>query len=138
MRGVHLKVMSRQEVVKTAEDYSRVAAEVCQNITILYITEDEILVCRDLLDSLVFNGSKTLPGTRRMHYMEVVAPSEIKHSGFKGAKLEKVYKFKRFDLEKFYNVLVEGWYCTNGINIFNKLKNFVVNHKNYIHVRVKL
>ena len=58
MRGVHLKVMSRQEVVKTAEDYSRVAAEVCQNITILYITEDEILVCRDLQDSLVFNGAK--------------------------------------------------------------------------------
>ena len=94
--------------MKTAEEYSRVAAEVCPNVTILYITEDEILVCRDLLDSLVFNGSKTLPGTRRMHYMEVVAPSEIKHSGFKGAKLEKVYKFKRFDLDKFYNVLVEG------------------------------
>ena len=82
-RGVHQKVMSRQEVVKTAEEYSRVAAEVCPNVTILYITEDEILVCRDLLDSLVFNGSKTLPDTRRMHYMEVVAPSEIKHSWFK-------------------------------------------------------
>ena len=73
-RGVHQNVMSRQEVVKTAEDYSRVAAEVCPNVTILYITEDEILVCRDLLDSLVFYGSKTLPGTRRMHHMEVVAP----------------------------------------------------------------
>ena len=93
-RGVHQKVMSRQEVVKTAEDYSRVAAEVCPNVTILYITEDEIIVCRDLLDSLVFNGSKTLPGTRRMHHMEVVAPSEIKHSRFKGATIEKVHKFK--------------------------------------------
>ena len=93
-RGVQQKVMSRQEVVKTAEDYSRVAAEVCPNVTILYITEDEIIVCRDLLDSLVFNGSKTLPGTRRMYHMEVVAPSKIKHSQFKGANVEKVHKFK--------------------------------------------
>ena len=92
--SVPSKVMSRQEVVKTVEDYSRVAAEVCPNVPILYITEDEILVCRDLLDSLVFDGSKTLPGTRRMHHMEVVAPSQIKHSWFKGANVEKVHKFK--------------------------------------------
>ena len=50
--------MSRQEVVKTAEEYSRVAAMVCPNVTILYITEDEIVVCRDLLDSLVLMGAK--------------------------------------------------------------------------------
>ena len=50
--------MSRQEVVMTVDDYSRVTAEVCPNVTILYITKDEILVCRDLLDSLVLMGAK--------------------------------------------------------------------------------
>ena len=33
-RGVHQKVMSRQEVVKMAEEYSRIVAEVCPNATI--------------------------------------------------------------------------------------------------------
>ena len=42
-RGVHQKIMSRQDVVKTAEEYSRVAAEVCPNVTVLYITEDQIV-----------------------------------------------------------------------------------------------
>ena len=58
------------------------------------LNKDEIIGCRDLLDSLVFDGSKTLPGTRRIHHMEVVAPSKIKHSQFKGDNVEKVHKFK--------------------------------------------
>ena len=65
-REVHQKIMSRQEVVKTAEKFSRVAAEVCPNVTVLYITEDQIVGFHDLLDSLVFDGSKTLQGTQNM------------------------------------------------------------------------
>ena len=72
---MHQKIMSRQDVVKTAEEYSRVAADVCPNVTVLYIAEDQIVGCRDLLDSLVFDGSTTLPGIWRMHHMELVAPS---------------------------------------------------------------
>ena len=32
-------------MVKTAEEYSRVTAEVSPNVTVLYITEDNIVVC---------------------------------------------------------------------------------------------
>ena len=90
---MHQKIMSRQDVVKTAEEYSRVAADVCPNVTVLYIAEDQIVGCHDLLDSLVFDGSKTLPDTQRINHMEVVAPSKIKHSRFKGANGEKVHNF---------------------------------------------
>ena len=81
--------MSRQDVVKTAEEYSRVAADVCPNVTVLYIAEDQIVGCRDLLDSLVFDGSKT----QRLNHMEVVAHFQIKHSRFKGDNGEKVHNF---------------------------------------------
>ena len=88
------KVVSSQEVVKTAEEYSRVAAGVCPNITVLHITKEDIEGCCHLLDSLVFDASKTLPGTWRMHHMEVVGPSQVKHSQFKGANVMKIHNFK--------------------------------------------
>ena len=81
-------------MVKTAEEYSRVTAEVSPNLNVLYITEDNIVVCGDMLHSLVSDGSKTLPGTQRMCQMEVVAYSQIKHSQFNWATREIFHNFK--------------------------------------------
>ena len=61
---MYQKIMSKQEVVKTAEDYSRVVPEVYPNVTLLYINEDDIVVYHDLMHSLVFMAAESCQASR--------------------------------------------------------------------------
>ena len=93
-RGVRQEVISRREVVKDSEDFARVAARVCPNVTVLHICKEEIQDCSAMIEAEVFSGCKVLQGTRKMHHMDVVGPSHVTHSRFKGASEVKHHKFK--------------------------------------------
>ena len=78
----------------TFTDFARVAARVCPNVTVLFISKEEIQGCSALMESEVFSGCKVLAGTRKMHHLEVEGPSQVSHSRFKGASVVKHHKFK--------------------------------------------
>ena len=68
--------------------------KVCPGLTVYFIDKKDVEDVKGSLDEDLFSGCKTLPGTRKMHHMEVVGKSEVETSYFKGAERSKFFVFK--------------------------------------------
>jgi hypothetical protein len=83
-----------KRAVRNAEQFSEVAEIACPGIQVLYISKEEVEGMKQMMDEEVFEGTKTMPGTREMHHLEVVGDSLVKALAFKGASSEKLHNFK--------------------------------------------
>ena len=92
-RQVRAEVMTRREVVKDAEKYSEVAEKCCPNIKVIFLPKKDVEGMRGVLDDDAFVDSKVLPGTRKMHHIEVTGPGEVLYTRFKGSNKTEKHKF---------------------------------------------
>ena len=67
---------------------------VCPGLTVYFIDKKDVKDVKKSFDEDLFTGCKTLPGTRKMHHMEVVGKSQVETSYFKGAERSKMFLFK--------------------------------------------
>ena len=92
-RQVRAEVMTRREFINNAEQYSTVAQKCCPKICVNYIGKEEVQEAIPPLDEMM-QDTKVLPGTRKMHHIEVTGPGQVVHSQFKGATATKMHTFK--------------------------------------------
>ena len=72
-RQVRVEVMTRREVINNTEQYSIVAKKCCETINIIYLGKSEIKEAIPILEDIM-KDTKVLPGTRKMHHLEVTGP----------------------------------------------------------------
>ena len=70
-RGVMAKVLSRQEIVKTAADFALTGAAACPGIRFIHVSKEEVEDYMGDLDDIAFSGARHLPGIRNVHHLEV-------------------------------------------------------------------
>ena len=70
-RGVMARVVSRQTIVRTAEDFAKTGADACPGIQFIHVSKTEVEESMGDLDDLAFSGARHLPGIRNVHHMEV-------------------------------------------------------------------
>ena len=64
-------VVSRQTIVRTAEDFAKTGADACPGIQFIHVSKTEVEESMGDLDDLAFSGARHLPGIRNVHHMEV-------------------------------------------------------------------
>ena len=92
-RQVRSQIMSRKETVSRAEDFATVAQKVCPNISVMYISKEEVMNSKTVFDE-IFDGCKTLPGTRRAHHFAVADRFEMIYKSYAFSEQEKKFRFK--------------------------------------------
>ena len=65
------RVVSRQTIVRTAEDFAKTGADACPGIQFIHVSKTEVEESMGDLDDLAFSGARHLPGIRNVHHMEV-------------------------------------------------------------------
>ena len=70
-RGVMARVVSRQTIVRTAEEFAKTGADACPGIQFIHVSKTEVEESMGDLDDLAFSGARHLPGIRNVHHMEV-------------------------------------------------------------------
>ena len=70
-RGVMAKVLSRQEIVKTAADFALTGAAACPGIRFIHVSKEEVEDYMADLDDIAFVGARHLAGIRNVHHVEV-------------------------------------------------------------------
>ena len=75
-RQVRAEVMTRREVISNAEQYSIVAKKCSDKIDIIYLGKSEIEESIPILEDMM-KDTKVLPGTRKMHHLEVTGPGQV-------------------------------------------------------------
>ena len=75
-RQVRAEVMTRREVINNAEQYSIVAKKCFEKIYIVYLGKSKIEESIPILEDMM-KDTKVLPGTRKMHHLEVTGPGQV-------------------------------------------------------------
>ena len=65
------RVVRRQTIVRTAEDFAKTGADACPGIQFIHVSKTEVEESMGDLDDLAFSGAGHLPGIRNVHHMEV-------------------------------------------------------------------
>ena len=86
--------MAKKEFVSCAEEYCEVVAKVCPGVHVKFVDKVEVESAKKALDQDIFTGCRTLPGTRKMHHVEVVSKSRVSYSNFKDAQNSHLFSFK--------------------------------------------
>ena len=68
--------MTRREVINNAEHYSIVAKKCSDKIDIIFLGKSEIEESIPNLEDMM-KDTKVLPGTRKMHHLEVTGPGQV-------------------------------------------------------------
>ena len=92
-RQVRSEIMSRKEIVSNARDYATVAEKVCPNVKIIYISKEEVENSKNVFNE-IFENAKTLPGTRKVHHLDIVKFNTVKYSKYFGSSEVKEFSFK--------------------------------------------
>ena len=92
-RQVRNEIMCRREKVACAEEYAKVAEKVCPNVNVLYISKEEVLNSKPLFDE-IFDGCRTLPGTRKTHHFDVSGQFTVTYKVNAYSDQEKTFVFK--------------------------------------------
>ena len=65
------RVVSRQTIVRTAEEFAKTGADACPGIQFIHVSKTEVEESMGDLDDLAFSGARHLPGIRNVHHMEI-------------------------------------------------------------------
>ena len=75
-RQVRAEVMTRREVINNAKQYSIVAKKCSDKIDIIYLGKSKIEELIPIFEDMM-KDTKVLPGTRKMHHLEVTGPGQV-------------------------------------------------------------
>ena len=92
-RQVRNEIMCRREKVACAEEYAKVAEKVCPNVNVLHVSKEEVLNSKPLFDE-IFDGCRTLPGTRKTHHFDVSGQFTVTYKVNAYSDQEKTFVFK--------------------------------------------